>query len=55
VYPHTRVSRSCVRDAPPHTPAFWEKRPSKKPAGKLDLLDSKGVDFFGSDNESAIV
>jgi len=41
----TPVSRSCVRDALPHTPVFWKKR--------LDLLDSKGVDFFGDDKEAA--
>ena len=41
--PPSRVSRSCIRDTPP--PVFCKKR--------LDLLDSKGVDFFGDDKEAA--
>ena len=36
-------SEACV--GTPHTPAFCKKR--------LDLLDSKGVDFFESDKEAA--
>ncbi len=43
--PPPRVSRSCVRDAPPHTPAFCKK--------SLDFIDCKGVDFFGDDKEAA--
>ena len=42
-----RVSRSCVRDAPPHTPAFCKK--------SLDLLDCKGFDFFESAKEAATI
>jgi hypothetical protein len=38
------VSRRSIRDAHP-TPAFWKKR--------LDLLDSKGVDFFEGDSFEA--
>jgi len=33
----------CMRVPP--TPVFWKKR--------LDLLDNKGVDFFGDDKEAA--
>src|SRR6266852_8558977 len=42
-----RVSRSCVRDAPPHTPVFCKK--------SLDLLDCKGFDFFYSGKEAATI
>jgi hypothetical protein len=32
--PPPRVSRSCVRDAPPPTPAFWQK--------SLEVIENKG-------------
>ena len=39
--PPPQVSRSCIRDTPP--PVFYAK--------SLDLLDSKGVGYFGDDKE----
>ena len=44
-YPHPGVSRTSIRDAHPTPRVFWKKR--------LDLVDCKGVEFFGGVKETA--